>query len=551
MQAAANVASYADALDVTENRMLSAIKEGDQSAFELQDAQLNKVARLLGQAHTALAQAETKWAGDIVNSGLNLSITPKQLADFVSQLSAGGVSALSPQERSILNSFTTNPTQQNAILQAVTSINLTGAPTDLVSALKLDANANNALGTLYSRPANPNAVANVHQPIITSNAVAITLTETGSTLTRTGDVAFMDANSTLSPTASVTANTVTATGKGLVLTSAQKTAFADAFHITNTNAGAWTFDLPPADSAFLIPRDSVKIVETVTVDDGQGGKATQNETFTILGSDEPPKITSGGGGSTATYIISEDTRFTTDVTASDPDRGDHVTYSIVGDTKHTPFTIDPQTGALFANHSLGGDEHWLADEKTRTVTVRATDSYGASTTQTLTVDVAHDHLMIGTNAADTFVFQPHFGFEVVKNFDPSHDALQFDSTTFSNAQEVLAHAKQVDNNVVITPATNAHDDRADGHGHDTIVLKGVQLASLRASDFTFVTLPNHEEDSAGIMDGAAARQLAQFTQAVGSFSPAGFGFPSPISQASNEHFGLTNHLAPPTTSHTG
>jgi VCBS repeat-containing protein len=165
---------------------------------------------------------------------------------------------------------------------------------------------------------------------------------------------------------------LTATGTGLVLTDAQKAAFADAFHFTDAKAGAWSFDLSPADSAFLVPGDSDTIVETVTIDDGHGGTATQNETFTILGSNEAPTISSGGGGSAATYIINEDTRFITDVTATDPDRGDHVTYSILDANKKTPFTIDPQTGALSLKQGLD-------DEKTSTVTAEATDSYGAST----------------------------------------------------------------------------------------------------------------------------------------------------------------------------
>ena len=163
------------------------------------------------------------------------------------------------------------------------------------------------------------------------------------------------------------------------------------------------------------------------------------------------------------------------MTATDPDRGDHVTFSIVDPNKSTPFTIDPQTGALSLAHGLN------SNDRSSTVTVEATDSYGASTTQTLTVDVAHAHLMVGTGAPDNFVFQPNFGFEVVQNFDPNHDVLQFNSSIFANAQDVLAHAHQVQNDVVITESLGNN-----GHGHDTITLTGTQLAALHANDFTFV-----------------------------------------------------------------
>ncbi|MET4488796.1 cadherin domain-containing protein [Bradyrhizobium sp. LA7.1] len=483
MQAAAQVASLADAVNVTENRLTSANQDGDLAGFLLQDAQLNKLAPLLGQAHSALAQAETVWAADISKAGVNISITPAQFSDFVSQLSAGGVSALPAQEQTILNSFTTDPAQQNAVLQALLSLHVTTGPSDFLSALSLDINANKALAAIYLTPADPNALAGVHQPIISSSPVADTLTENGTTLSDSGTISFLDANSTLSPTASVTVTSVTATGSGLVLADAQKRAFADAFHFTDAKTGAWSFDLSPADSAFLIPGDSVKIVETVTVDDGQGGTVTQDETFTILGSNEPPKITSGGGGNRSGYIVNEDARFITDITATDPDRGDHVTFSIVGANKKTPFTIDAQTGVLSLKHGLD-------DEKSSTITVRATDSYGASTTQTVHVKVAHDHLMVGTNADDTFVFKPHFGFEIVKNFDPTHDFLQFNNTTFSNAQDVLNDARQVHDDVVITTshAADGHDIRDDwhNHGHDTIILKDVQLAALHSNDFTIV-----------------------------------------------------------------
>jgi hypothetical protein len=150
----------------------------------------------------------------------------------------------------------------------------------------------------------------------------------------------------------------------------------------------------------------------VTLD---GGTATQDETFVINGSNEPPTITSGGGGATATYILSNDAREITVVKASEPDRNDTVTYSLIDAGKHSPFTIDAHTGELSLNHPL-------AEGKSYTVTVEATDSYGASTTQAITVKVAHDDVLVGAPGNDTFVFPPHFEREVVKKFDPTTDS---------------------------------------------------------------------------------------------------------------------------------
>jgi len=76
-----------------------------------------------------------------------------------------------------------------------------------------------------------------------------------------------------------------------------------------------------------------------------------------------------------------------------------------------------------------------------------------------------------------FVFNfPTVGQDIVTNFHPSTDTLQFSSPIFATAQAAL----------------NATQD--DGHGntvitldaHDAIVLSGVLKAQLQAADFHFV-----------------------------------------------------------------
>jgi hypothetical protein len=103
--------------------------------------------------------------------------------------------------------------------------------------------------------------------------------------------------------------------------------------------------------------------------------------------------------------------------ASDPDNGDHITWSIVENSHKSAFKIDPTTGAL----SL---KRLADDDKTYTVTVKATDSSGTSDMQTIKVKVADDHKMFGKPDDETFVFLPGFGKETVKNFDPADDVLQ-------------------------------------------------------------------------------------------------------------------------------
>ncbi|MBC9249517.1 hypothetical protein A9179_04410 [Pseudomonas alcaligenes] len=59
-----------------------------------------------------------------------------------------------------------------------------------------------------------------------------------------------------------------------------------------------------------------------------------------------PTITSNGGGSTAALAINENNTAVTTVTASDPDSGALLTYSIVGGADSGRFAIDANTGAL-------------------------------------------------------------------------------------------------------------------------------------------------------------------------------------------------------------
>ncbi|MDQ6434370.1 cadherin domain-containing protein [Mesorhizobium sp. LHD-90] len=107
-----------------------------------------------------------------------------------------------------------------------------------------------------------------------------------------------------------------------------------------------------------------------------------------------PTITSNGGGQTAAISVAENTTAVATVSATDPDAGDQVTYSIVGGFDGNLFTIDSQTGALsftqsqdYENPNLnGGWFDYLYD-----VQVRATDSEGAFDDQLITVTLTDEN----------------------------------------------------------------------------------------------------------------------------------------------------------------
>ena len=86
----------------------------------------------------------------------------------------------------------------------------------------------------------------------------------------------------------------------------------------------------------------------VQVSDGHGGIDTQAIAVTVTDVFEntAPIITSNGGGNTAAVSIAENTTAVTTVTATDPDVGQTLSYSISGGADASKFTIGASTGAL-------------------------------------------------------------------------------------------------------------------------------------------------------------------------------------------------------------
>ena len=111
-------------------------------------------------------------------------------------------------------------------------------------------------------------------------------------------------------------------------------------------------------------------------------------TYTVNAS---PTITSNGGGDTATLSLAENTTAVTAVTATDPDAGQTLSYSIVGGADAGKFTIDA-TGALaFRNHA---DFELPADANGDNVydaIVQVSDGLGGIDTQAIAVTAEERH----------------------------------------------------------------------------------------------------------------------------------------------------------------
>ncbi|QPF86525.1 hypothetical protein IC762_09680 [Bradyrhizobium genosp. L] len=84
----------------------------------------------------------------------------------------------------------------------------------------------------------------------------------------------------------------------------------------------------------------------------------------------------------------------------------------------------------------------------------------------------------GNGGHDTFQFASNFGADVIKNFGASgrsHDVVEFSKSVFDSFAEVLSHASQHGNDVVI-----------DAGAGNSLTLKNIKLGALDKTDFHFV-----------------------------------------------------------------
>lgn len=103
---------------------------------------------------------------------------------------------------------------------------------------------------------------------------------------------------------------------------------------------------------------------------------------------QPPVISSDGGGVAAVIAVPENSTSVTTVFAVDPDNGGAVVYSIAGGADATLFQLDPQTGVLTfvtaPNYESPAD---VGADNLYDVIVRATDNNGGFDEQALAVTV--------------------------------------------------------------------------------------------------------------------------------------------------------------------
>ncbi|OYU48932.1 MAG: hypothetical protein CFE31_10930 [Rhizobiales bacterium PAR1] len=160
----------------------------------------------------------------------------------------------------------------------------------------------------------------------------------------------------------------------------------------NATTGVLTFvSAPNFESPSDVGAGNVYDVQ-VQVSDGLGGVATQTIAVTVANVNETPVITSNGGGTTASVSAAENGTAVTTVTATDPDAGATLTYTIVGGVDAARFTINASTGVLTfiaaPNFETPSD---VGANNVYDVQVQVSDGLGGTTTQTIAVTVTNDN----------------------------------------------------------------------------------------------------------------------------------------------------------------
>lgn len=156
------------------------------------------------------------------------------------------------------------------------------------------------------------------------------------------------------------------------------------------NDGTLTFRAAP-DFESPLDKDANNAYSlVVTVSDGDLSD-TQSITVTVSNVDEdgnePPAISSNGGGGSATVNIAENATAVTKVVASDVDAGSSVTYSISGGADAGLFSINASTGDLrFVTAPNFESPQDVGADKAYEVIVTASDG-SLTDSQTLTVGV--------------------------------------------------------------------------------------------------------------------------------------------------------------------
>ena len=125
---------------------------------------------------------------------------------------------------------------------------------------------------------------------------------------------------------------------------------------------------------------------TVSASDGNGGRDSISVSITVTDVSEKPVFAPGGVTLTIAENTASGTNIGTPITATDPDSGDTLTYSLRRGDKDA-FSIDPNTGQVRTKAALNYERKNAYTD----LAVRATDSTGLTGATRLTINVTDVH----------------------------------------------------------------------------------------------------------------------------------------------------------------
>ncbi|WP_439370836.1 beta strand repeat-containing protein [Bradyrhizobium sp. DASA03120] len=128
------------------------------------------------------------------------------------------------------------------------------------------------------------------------------------------------------------------------------------------------------------------------IDPGENVSQTATVTIDVSAVNDPPTITSNGGGDTAAVSVAENSTAVTTVVATDPDAGQTLNYTISGGADAAKFTLNATTHALTfvtaPDFEAPGD---AGANNVYDVTVQVADGNGGIDTQAIAVTVANQN----------------------------------------------------------------------------------------------------------------------------------------------------------------
>jgi len=301
-------------------------------------------------------------------------------------------------------------------------------------------------------------------PVITSAAQAGAVVEDG-TLTAGGALTFTDIDVSDTHTATVTAAATNTTALGTLALGA----------MTDTTNGVgglqpWSYTLNNAAAQYLAAGQTVTEVYTITVDDGNGGTATQDVTITITGTNDVPVITSAAQAG----AVVEDGVLTASgaATFADVDVNDTHTTTVTVSTANTTALGTLSLGAMTDTaNGVGGSQAWtytldnaaaqyLAAGQTVTevYTITVADGNGGTATQDVTITIA------GTNDAPVITSTVQAGAVVEDSVLTANGTVTFTDIDVSDTHTSTVTAAATNTTALGTLTMGAMTDTTNGIG---------------------------------------------------------------------------------------